>query len=305
MASRAQTWQDSVKRGAIRSGAMLGAVALGLGALIFTLLLASYHPSDPSLNTAAGGPARNLIGVPGAWVSDALLSLIGPAAALFVPLVIVAATRLWRGAPVTGWRQRAVRALGGIILIDIALSLFKSDAIAGLPGGLGGAIGYLGAGTLEWIIGFIGDPGIARLVGLGIAALLAIAARNCALDPAAPREKLKELTDEMERLAADPDTPAQTFSERSVAAQTLLINASGNGRLPALYDHLSDISSWRMIRGRATSFLKAERRREAARDWRAIERAIRSGDAGAAEARARLLFAHSSAAVRAELQGAE
>ena len=71
-----------------------------------------------------------------------------------------------------------------------------------IGGGLGGAIGYLGAGTLEWIIGFIGDPGIARLVGLGIAALLAIAARNCALDPAAPREKLKELTDEMEQAAA-------------------------------------------------------------------------------------------------------
>ena len=174
MASRAQTWQDSVKRSAIRSGAMLGAVALGLGALILTLLLASYHPSDPSLNTAAGGPAQNLIGVPGAWTSDALLSLLGPAAALFVPLVIVAATRLWRGAPVTGWRQRAVRALGGIALIDISLSLFKSDAIAGLPGGLGGALGYLGAGVLEWIIGFIGDPGIARLVGLAVAAILAI-----------------------------------------------------------------------------------------------------------------------------------
>jgi DNA-binding FadR family transcriptional regulator len=109
----------------------------------------------------------------------------------------------------------------------------------------------------------------------------------------------------MERLAADPDTPAQVFSERSVAAQTLLIAASGNGRLPALYEHLSEISSWRMIRGRATSFLKAERRREAAKDWRAIERAIGSGDASAAEAGARLLFAHSSAAVRAELQGVE
>jgi len=175
MASRAQTWQESVKRGAIRSGAMLGAAGLGLGALILTLLLASYHPSDPSLNTAGGGPVRNLIGVPGAWISDGLLSLIGPAAALFVPLVIVAATRLWRGAPVIGWRQRAVRALGGIVLIDIALSLFKPDAIAGLPGGLGGAIGFLGAGMLEWVIGFIGDPAIARLVALGIATVLAMA----------------------------------------------------------------------------------------------------------------------------------
>ena len=58
MASRAQTWQDSVKRGAIRSGAVLGAIVLGLVALMLTLLLASYHPSDPSLNTAAGGPVQ-------------------------------------------------------------------------------------------------------------------------------------------------------------------------------------------------------------------------------------------------------
>ena len=175
MASRAQTWQDSVKRGAIRSGAVLGAIVLGLVALMLTLLLASYHPSDPSLNTAAGGPVRNLIGIPGAWISDGLLSLMGPGAALFVPLVIVAATRLWRGVPVTGWGQRAVRALGGILLIDVALSLFKGEAIAGLPGGLGGAAGYLGAGIISWATGFIADPAIARFVGLGIAALLAIA----------------------------------------------------------------------------------------------------------------------------------
>ena len=135
------------------------------------------------------------------------------------------------------------------------------------------------------------------------AALLGIAARNCALDPAAPREALARLVDEMATLAADPATPAQRFSERSIAAQILLIEASGNGRLPALYEHLSGISSWRMIRGRATSFLSAERRSEAAADWRLIEEAVRSGDGDRAEATARRLFAHSAAAVRAELEG--
>lgn len=135
------------------------------------------------------------------------------------------------------------------------------------------------------------------------AALLGIAARNCALDRAAPRQALARLVDDMEALAADPATPPQRFSDHSVAAQILLIEASGNGRLPALYEHLSGISSWRLIRGRATSFLSAARRREAAADWRAIERAIRSGDGDGAEAAARRLFAHSAAAVRAELQG--
>jgi DNA-binding GntR family transcriptional regulator len=135
------------------------------------------------------------------------------------------------------------------------------------------------------------------------AALLGIAARNCALDPAAPREALRKLVDTMEALAADPLTPAQRFSDHSIAAQILLVEASGNGRLPALYENLSHISSWRLIRGRATSFQRPERRREAAADWRLVEEAIRTGDGDGAEKAARRLFAHSSAAVRAELQG--
>jgi DNA-binding GntR family transcriptional regulator len=135
------------------------------------------------------------------------------------------------------------------------------------------------------------------------AALLAIAARRCALAPDAPRRALADLVAEMEALAADPTTDPQSFSERSIAAQTLLIGASGNQRLPSLYDHLSSMSTWRLIRGRATSFLRSERRSEAAADWRRIETAIRLGDAEAAEAAARCLFVHSAAAVRTELQG--
>lgn len=135
------------------------------------------------------------------------------------------------------------------------------------------------------------------------AALLAIAARRCALAPDAPRQALAGLVAEMEALAADPDTDPQSFSERSIAAQNLLIAASGNQRLPGLYDHLSTMSTWRLIRGRATSFRRAERRSEAALDWRRIETAIRQANVEAAETAARLLFAHSAAAVRAELQG--
>ncbi|HKU99859.1 MAG TPA: GntR family transcriptional regulator [Vineibacter sp.] len=136
------------------------------------------------------------------------------------------------------------------------------------------------------------------------AALLAIAARRWALDPQAPRQALADLVAEMEALADDPAADPQSFSERSVAAQTLLVGASGNHRLPTLYENLSSMSTWRLIRGRATSFLRAERRRESALDWRRIETAIRLGDADAAEAAARQLLAHSAAGVRAELQSA-
>ena len=175
MATRAPAFREAVKRGAIRSGAMLGAVALMGGAVLLTLALASYHPSDASLNTAAGGPAHNLVGGLGAWVSDGLLSLIGPAAALYIPLIIVAATRLWRGALVTGWGRRALHSLGGIALIDVALSLFKDDAMAGLPGGLGGALGFAGANAVRWGTGFIPDAEVARWVIVALAGLIALA----------------------------------------------------------------------------------------------------------------------------------
>ncbi len=170
----APAFRDVVKRGALRSGALFSAVLLFGFSLLFALMLGSYRPSDPSINTAAAGPARNLLGTPGAWGADGLLSLIGPAAALFIPLMIVAATRLWRGVPVAGWPRRLFGALGGIILIDIALCLFRGGAVAGLPGGVGGVFGLAGADIVRWGIAFIPDARIANALTYGGVALFAL-----------------------------------------------------------------------------------------------------------------------------------
>ena len=61
MASRAQPalWRETVKAGAVRSGALIAAIALFVGTLLMALALASYHPSDPALNTASGGDPAN------------------------------------------------------------------------------------------------------------------------------------------------------------------------------------------------------------------------------------------------------
>jgi DNA segregation ATPase FtsK/SpoIIIE, S-DNA-T family len=174
MASQAPAFRDVVKRGALRSGMLFSAVLLFVFAILFALMLGSYRPSDPSLNTAAGGPARNLLGAPGAWAADGLLSLIGPATALFIPLMIVAATRLWRGVPVAGWPRRLLGALGGIILIDIALSLFRGGAVTGLPGGVGGVVGLAGADVVRWGTSFIPQAEIATGVTYGAIALFAL-----------------------------------------------------------------------------------------------------------------------------------
>ncbi len=174
MASRALTLGDTVRRGAIRSSAIVGAAGLALLAVMLLLALASYHPSDPSMNTASGGPARNLIGTTGAWMADILLSFIGPAVGLFVPLILVAASRLWRDVPISGWVQRGLRAFLGIALIDVALGLFRNEAIAGLPGGLGGAIGYMGSNILRWGLDFVPDAALATMISYGVIGIVAL-----------------------------------------------------------------------------------------------------------------------------------
>ncbi len=67
---------------------LLGLVLL-LTALLGFLALATYHPTDPSWNTASGaaGPhaVRNWVGLFGAWLSDQLLQIFG-LTAFFLPL---------------------------------------------------------------------------------------------------------------------------------------------------------------------------------------------------------------------------
>jgi DNA segregation ATPase FtsK/SpoIIIE, S-DNA-T family len=194
MASRAKNmqmplWRDAVKRGAVRSGALAGSVALIIGSLLFALAMVSYRPSDPAMNTAAGGPANNWVGAPGAWVSDIMLWLAGPATILFMPVIFVMAVRLWRDVPVNGWRRRLIGASVGVALIGVALSLFKGEAMFGLPAGLGGVVGLTGAGVFNWGLAFIPDAQIAGFVTLALMAVLAIAgvviwARSLDLDEA-------------------------------------------------------------------------------------------------------------------------
>ncbi len=174
MASRALALKDSIRHGARRSGSVLGAGLLALATLGLLAILLSYSPADPSMNTAAAGPPRNLGGAPGAWLADLLLWTLGPAVALVLPLMLVAVSRLWRGIAIDGWGQRSLRALGGIAAIDVALALVRGDAFAGLPGGIGGALGLVGANIIRWGLGFMPDPGMATLIGWAAAAAFAL-----------------------------------------------------------------------------------------------------------------------------------
>jgi S-DNA-T family DNA segregation ATPase FtsK/SpoIIIE len=155
-------WRDGVKRGAKRSGTLLGGAVLVVLGVITLVALASYRPSDPSFNTAAAGPVGNWMGWFGAYGSDLLLGLWGPGAGLLVPLSFVLGLRLARGTDAGRWGRSLTLTLLGIILGGTGAALLFGGAVNGLPAGWGGAFGLSFGKLIEWGLASIGEPGIAE-----------------------------------------------------------------------------------------------------------------------------------------------
>src|SRR5207253_1298173 len=100
---RLEQLRDGSKRLVRRSGGFLAGAAITLLSAFTLLSLLSYHQSDPSLNTSAGGPIANWMGGLGAWLSDILLTFAGPPVGLFLPLLLIIGIRLLRGVDPGRW----------------------------------------------------------------------------------------------------------------------------------------------------------------------------------------------------------
>jgi DNA segregation ATPase FtsK/SpoIIIE, S-DNA-T family len=104
----------------------LGAV-LTLASILLLLALATYHPSDPSMNTATGpepgNAVYNWIGLLGSYLSDVLLQAFGLTAFL---------APLWMGG--LGWNWMRSRAAGTAILrwMGVGLAVIFTPALFGL-----------------------------------------------------------------------------------------------------------------------------------------------------------------------------
>src|SRR5258706_15300622 len=177
MASRAQPplWRETVKAGAVRSSALIGAIALIGAMILLALAFITYHSGDPSLNTASGGPPENWLGAPGAWVADFAFALIGPSVGLMVPIGLMVAARLWRDVPVGRWRLMLLLASIGVTLIAASCALVSNTSVLWLPAGWGGVFGLAIANGLRWAIDFIGDPAIILWTERGVSGLVGAA----------------------------------------------------------------------------------------------------------------------------------
>jgi len=122
-----------------------GLVVLSAG---YVAALASYAPTDRSLNSATDGPVLNLLGQPGAMVSDIMVQSFGFAAVL--PALSVTAWGLLlirkRGVPQL-W-LRVVLVLTALMLLATSLSLIPTFPSWPLAVGLGGVTGHVLMGRI-------------------------------------------------------------------------------------------------------------------------------------------------------------
>ena len=238
-------WRAIFKR-AMRRAVELGGAVLLFAAMVFlALALATYHQTDPSPSTAAGGDVSNWMGLPGAWASERALFLFGPVSVLFLPLLYVFARKLWRFAEEDEglalpsdqrWWRPVCILLFAMALLATVLSLGFTQPGGSLPASMGGIAGLLGAKAVYTIAAVLPDgfEGWGTLA-LGIACLLAgaiLAGRVFAIDwgalltlpgrldrvPALPsRESLpvparRKQPKSQEEIAAAPE-PAQLAEE--------------------------------------------------------------------------------------------
>ena len=147
-----------------------------VGAGLLMLALVSYTPTDRSFNTvgayATGRPAHNWTGIAGAYVSDAMLQMIGVAAFL-LPLVLGRLGICWMMSRPAG--SPVAKAVGLTMWV-----VFGPAAIALLPGHLlwRGALPIAGtSGRLlaDMLVAYLNLPGASIVLALMVALSLYLA----------------------------------------------------------------------------------------------------------------------------------
>ncbi|MGV7033360.1 DNA translocase FtsK [Methylobacterium symbioticum] len=174
-ASPFDTVVDTVRPFLARRLTEFGGLVLFTGAIALTVALATWSIDDPSLNHATDHGAHNVLGQPGAVVSDLAMQILGLGS-----LALVLPPALW------GVRLMRERDLprGGLRIALWIIGFCAASAVASalppttrwpLPTGLGGVAGDALLSLARTVVGAIAGPA-AALVGFayGAVAILAI-----------------------------------------------------------------------------------------------------------------------------------
>ena len=125
--------EAAAERGRLAALGALAALGLSLAAALL-----SYHPSDPSMNSATDAAPLNLLGRPGAWFADLVLQGFGLAAILPIPIFLAWGVRLIVARPIRHPRRSALLTLAAMLIGSAALGLAWPAPIGPLDAGAGG-----------------------------------------------------------------------------------------------------------------------------------------------------------------------
>ena len=199
MATRAMSkkgatdWRAAFRRSMRRAAQMAGGGALFVLMLFLALAMASYTQTDPSGSTAASGEdVRNWMGASGAWAADKVLGTFGITAVLLLPLLYIAARKLWRDVEhedepdTTRWWLPLGMLLLAMVLLSSVLTLVFEGPKTTLPAQMGGISGLLGAGAITAVAARFGEDAAGWVTwGLVLASLgggIALLTRVFAID---------------------------------------------------------------------------------------------------------------------------
>lgn len=148
------------------------AIVLFVAGVLLLLCLASFDPNDPSWNTAASGPSRNLVGAIGANVGAALLQILGLAAYLLPLLFFIASWRRFR----TQRLQAPLARVCGLALLVLAVAALL--ALAGFAPIFDRSVelgGLIGRAIAQFLASGLNTIGTAILLGASAAIGLLLA----------------------------------------------------------------------------------------------------------------------------------
>ena len=152
-------------------------VALLLLGLAYLMALLSADSSDPSFNHAVDSPARNLLGLPGAYLADFALQALGLAAAVPAAALIAWGWRLIRTRAMARWWLKLLLLPVATALTAIPLSALPTSGQWPWVAGFGGFVGRMGFAGADGNSGLVGLAGrlAGNLPGTEVHALLILA----------------------------------------------------------------------------------------------------------------------------------
>jgi S-DNA-T family DNA segregation ATPase FtsK/SpoIIIE len=130
------------------AGLLMAAAVIALG-----LALATWSAQDPSVNYAREGAVRNLLGAPGALVSDVFMQMLGLSAVVFLGPIAFWAWRLLTRHRLDRVSTRIVLLFVGTLCASALASLLPTTDRWPMPTGLGGVLGDALLAVPRWIVG--------------------------------------------------------------------------------------------------------------------------------------------------------